>query len=229
MADVKTEIVAFPVHGGECAGYLARPADGADPVSGIVVVQEWWGLNEHIKDVTRRFAAEGYLALAPDLYRGTVTDNANMAASLMDSLDVPNAVRDILGAVRYLGRIGAAKIGIVGFCMGGKLTIEAAIEGGDAVSAIVPFYGYLPQPLSRAAKITAPVLAFYGGKDTDISADDVEAFETEMKRAGREVEMRTYRNADHAFFNDTRPGVYDEKASADAWRRTLDFLKRHVG
>lgn len=227
MADVNADIVAFPVHGGQCAGYLAQPA-GETPNAGVVVVQEWWGLNEHIKDVTRRFAAEGYLALAPDLYRGTVTDNPAVAAGLMDSLDIPNAVNDILGAVRYLGRIGAGKIGIVGFCLGGKLAIQAAIDGGDAITALVPFYGFNPVPVSEARKITAPVLALYGGKDTMVSVDDAEAFETELRQAGKSVETHTYRTAGHAFFNDTRPDAYDPQAAADAWQRTLQFLHRHL-
>ena len=227
MANVTTDIAAFPVKGGQCAGYLAKPTNAAT-APGVVVVQEWWGLNEHVKDVTRRFAAEGFTALAPDLYRGTVTDDGSKAAALMQELDVPNAVQDILGAVRYLGRIGAGKIGIVGFCLGGKLTIQAAIEGGDAVAAAVPFYGFNPNPVSEARRITAPVLAFYGGKDTMVTPDDAEAFETELRQAGGAVEAHSYRNAGHAFFNDTRPEAYDPEAAKDAWQRALAFLKQHL-
>ena len=228
MANVTTDIVSFQVKGGECAGYLARPSTVAH-APGLVVVQEWWGLNEHMKDVTQRLAAEGYVALAPDLYRGTSTNNAANAAALMQELDVDGAVQDILGAIRYLDRAGAGKIGIIGFCMGGKLTIQAAIEGGDAISALVPFYGFIPDPVSEARKITAPVLAFYGAKDDMVTQDDAEAFETELRQAGRSVETHTYRNAGHAFFTDTRPEAHDAEASKDAWEKTLAFLKEHLG
>ncbi|MEX2431041.1 MAG: dienelactone hydrolase family protein [Dehalococcoidia bacterium] len=228
MPDVSTDIVTFKVQGGECAGYLARPAVGVN-LPGIVVVQEWYGLDEHIKDVARRFADAGYQALAPDLYRGTVTDDRAKAAALMQELDVPGAVADVLGAAAYLQRTGAPKIGIVGFCLGGKLTIQAAIDGGDVISAAVPFYGFNPNPVSEAGNITAPVLALYGEDDPMVPPAAAQAFEAELKQAGRQVESHIYPNAGHAFFNDARPDAYNPEAAKDAWQRTLAFLKQHLG
>ncbi|MEX2599670.1 MAG: dienelactone hydrolase family protein [Dehalococcoidia bacterium] len=227
MADINTDIVAFPVTGGQCAGYLAKP-----PVSvnapGVVVVHEWWGLTEHIKDITQRLAADGFVALAPDLYRGTVTDNAANAAALMQEMDMSNAVEDVLGAIRYLQDAGSPAVGIAGFCMGGKITIQAAIEGEDSISAAVPFYGFNPDPVSEAGKITAPVLAFYGTDDPMVSPSDAEAFEAVLQKAGRAVETHMYPDATHGFFNDTRPDAYNPDAAKDAWERTLAFLRKHL-
>jgi carboxymethylenebutenolidase len=227
MANIKADITRFPVQGGECAGYLARPAVGTN-LPGVVVVQEWWGLNENIKDITGRLAAEGFQALAPDLYRGTVTDNGAKAAALMQEFDVAGAVHDILGAVHHLRNLGAPQVGIVGFCLGGKLAIQAAIDGGDAISAVVPYYGFNPDPISEAAKIAAPVLAIYGEADEMVPPAAARAFEDTLKGVGKTVEMHMYPDAGHAFFNDRRPDAFVPNAANDAWKHTVRFLREHL-
>ena len=145
MADLHTQDVTFTVDGGSCSGYLARPGDD-QPRAGIIVVQEWWGLVDHIKDIARRFAAEGYVVLAPDLYHGVSTTDAGEAMKLLQGLDQAAAVRDVLGGIEHLKSLNTGKIGIVGYCMGGAITLRTAIASRD-VSAAAPYYG--PNPATH--------------------------------------------------------------------------------
>lgn len=213
--------------GEQLMGYLAHP-EGAEALPPVVVIQEWWGLNEHIKDVTRRFARQGYVALAPDLYHGQVTSEPDEARKLVMELDMAEAVREIQVAIDYLQSlpfVAGPETGIVGFCMGGGLVLETGLVDPD-VAAAVAFYG---RPLSqgRAAQMRAPVLGLYGAEDGGIPVDDVRAMEEGFNTGGIENEIHIYDGAGHAFFNDTRDS-YRPEAAADAWQRTLDWFDQRL-
>jgi carboxymethylenebutenolidase len=203
---------------------VARP--GKD-VPGIIVLQEWWGLVPHIKDVAARFAAQGYVALAPDLYHGKSTLEAAEAQHLMEGLDWGRAAKEIAGAVRYLREVeGATRVGVTGFCMGGALTVIAATQSG--VDAYVAFYGFPPKGAAALERITAPGLLLFGEEEPYFSVPDAQAFADRQRAQGRQAEVVIYPGAGHAFFNDTRPEAYRKDAANDAWRRTLGHFGRHL-
>ena len=216
--------VTFRSELGDAKGHLARPGKG---VPGIIVLQEWWGLVPHIKDVAGRFAAQGYVAMAPDLYHGKSTLEAAEAEHLMKGLDWARAAKEIAGAVRYLRDVeGATRVGVTGFCMGGALTIIAATQPG--VDAYVAFYGFPPAGAAPLEKVEAPGLIFFGEDEPYFSIPDARAFAETQKKRGREAEVIVYPGAGHAFFNDTRPEAYREAAANYAWRRTLDHFGRQL-
>ncbi|HEX7956128.1 MAG TPA: dienelactone hydrolase family protein [Pyrinomonadaceae bacterium] len=221
-------MVEFQSNGGTARGYLAVPEGGGGP--GVVVIQEWWGLVPHVKDVADRFAAEGFVALAPDLYHGDVARSPDEAGKLMMALDIARAERDIRGAVEYLLSHEATtggRVGTVGFCMGGVLSLYAASKN-ERVGACVVFYGIHPKVEPDFENLRAPVLGLYAEKDEFVPPEAVRALEEKMREHGKDIETHTYAGADHAFFNDTRPEVYDAQAAADAWRRTLEFFRAHL-
>jgi carboxymethylenebutenolidase len=218
-----TSNVEFPANGGTVPGYLAKP-EGNGPFPGVVVIQEWWGLDDHIKDVARRYAEEGFVAVAPDLYHGKVATEPNDAQKLAMEMDQDRAGVEIAGAVKYLlGRPDVGKVGVTGFCMGGRLSFLAAYRTPEA-SAIVPFYGASPEPWSQMANITAPVLAFYAEDDPNITPK-VPQVAAAMADAGKDFEYTIYPGTHHAFFNDDRPHTYSAEASADTWKRALAFFR----
>jgi carboxymethylenebutenolidase len=219
------ELIEFASNGNTASGYLAVP-DGA-PGPGVVVIQEWWGLVPHITEVADRFASEGFVALAPDLYGGKKTTEPDEAGKEMMALEIPRATKDMSGAVdELLRRSSGDHVGVVGFCMGGGLALVLATARPDAVAACVPFYGLIPWPEAAPdySKMSASVLGHYAAKDEYFTPEAVRALETQLKELGKDVELFVYEGADHAFFNDTRPEVYDPEAAATAWRRTIDFL-----
>ncbi|HYL80731.1 MAG TPA: dienelactone hydrolase family protein [Candidatus Acidoferrum sp.] len=216
--------VTFSSEAGQATGYLARPGKA---VPGVIVLQEWWGLVPHIKDVAQRFAGQGYLALAPDLYHGKTTLEAAEAEHLLKGLDWARAAKEIAGAVRHLREVeGATKVGVVGFCMGGALTIIAATQPG--VDAYAAFYGFPPAGAAPLEKITAPGLLFFGEQEPFFSVPDAKAFAESQRKRGREAEVVIYPGAGHAFFNNERAEAYRKDAANDAWRRTLDLFGRHL-
>jgi carboxymethylenebutenolidase len=222
------EIVEFPSNGGSASGYLARPSSGRGPR--VLVIQEWWGLVDHIKDVCDRLAVEGFTALAPDLYHGHATTEPDEAAKAMMSLEIEAAARDLGGAVDFLlqdpGGAGEG-LGVIGFCMGGGLVLFLASMRPE-VTAAVPFYGVGPA-VERAdlSKVRANVLGHWGERDHSYDRATIERLEAELRNAGVGVEMHWY-DADHAFFNDTRPEVYNPEAGQLAWDRTLAFLRQNL-
>ena len=219
-----TARVTFSSEAGQANGHLARPGKG---VPGIIVLQEWWGLVPHIKDVAARFAAQGYLALAPDLYHGKSTLEAAEAQHLMEGLDWGGATKEIAGAIRYLREVeGATRVGVTGFCMGGALTVIAATL--PEVDAYVAFYGFPPKEAAALERITAPGLLFFGEAEQYFSVPDAQAFAERQRAQGGEAEVVIYPGAGHAFFNDTRPEAYRQAAANDAWRRTLAHFGRHL-
>ena len=218
------EMVRFPSNGEQAEGYLALPASGGG--AGLIVIQEWWGLVEHIVEVADRFASAGFVALAPDLYRGESTDNPDEAGRLMMALDIERSARDLGGAVAYLlghDRVVGAKVGTVGFCLGGQLALAAACQHAD-VGACVDFYGVHPNVTLDFAGLRAPVLGLFAENDGFVTPEVVRKLEGDLKAAGKSSDFHIYPGADHAFFNDTRADVYDEQAASDAWKRTLEFF-----
>jgi carboxymethylenebutenolidase len=225
------ETVEFPSNGHTASGYLATPASGRGP--GVVVIQEWWGLVPHITDLCDRFAKEGFVALAPDLYHGKATKEPDEAGKLLMELDLPRAARDMLGAGRWLAesdRTAGDRVGIVGFCMGGALALYAATLS-DVFAAVVPFYPYMGVTAAAkpdVANIKGAVLGHFAEKDEAYTPQQVADLEAELRAAGVDVEFFWYAGADHAFFNDTRPEVFDEDAARLAWERTRAFFRTHL-
>jgi carboxymethylenebutenolidase len=222
------QTIEFSSNGGTTSGYLAVPVKGSGP--GVVVIQEWWGLVDHIKDVCDRFAAEGYVALAPDVYHGRSTTSPDEAGKLMMALRIDQAEKDLRGAVQYLlnhEAVTGAKVGTIGFCMGGALSLYAASKN-DQVGACVVFYGIHPNVKPDLPNLKAPVLGIYAENDSSTPPEAVRDLEQKLRALGKSVEMHIYPGVDHAFFNDTRPGVYNRQAAEDAWRRTIEFFAKHL-
>jgi carboxymethylenebutenolidase len=216
-------MIEYPANGGKAQGYLA-----GEGKKGIIVLQEWWGLAPHIKDVTDRFAAAGYLALAPDLWDGKLTKAPDEAGRLLMALDIDDAEKKIRGAIGALRAKGASgKVGIIGFCMGGQLALYAGCKLPDDIGAVVDFYGIHPRVSPDYASLAAPVLGIFGEKDTSVPPATARAIEKAVVAAGRTCRLHFY-PADHAFFNDTRPEVYDEASAKDAWEKTLTFFSQNL-
>ena len=217
----------FDSAAGAASGYLAPPPVSADVHAGVVVIQEWWGLVPHIEDVAERFAALGYVALAPDLYHGESTVEAEEAHHLMEGLDWGRAAQELAGAVAYLRSVaGVSRVGVVGFCMGGALTVIAAAD--PDVDAYASFYGFPPPGTAALDRIDAPGLIFFGEHENAFSVPDAQAFAKRQRRSGKHAEVVVYPGAGHAFFNDTRPEAYVQAAAGNAWQRTVELLERHL-
>lgn len=222
------QMVEFSSNGGSASGYLATPASGKGP--GVIVIQEWWGLVPHIKDVCDRFAAEGFVALAPDLYHGKSTTSPDEAGKMMMAMRIDEAERDLRGAAQFLLNHEATtgdKVGTVGFCMGGALSLYAATKNPQ-VGACVIFYGGHPNVKPDLAKLQAPVLGLYAGRDGFVTPESVRELERQLKALGKSAEIHIYPDADHGFYNDGRAEVYDEAAAKDAWSRVLKFFGEHL-
>ncbi|MGZ5444316.1 MAG: dienelactone hydrolase family protein [Thermoanaerobaculia bacterium] len=219
------ERVQFPSNGHTCSGFFA----GEGP--GVVVIQEWWGLVPHIEDLVERFAGAGFAAIAPDLYHGKTTTSPDEAGKMLMELDVERAAKEIAGAGQYLlqrPECTSKKYGVVGFCMGGALAQYASTYDAKNVSAAVSFYGGFKKVSPDWEKLEAPILLIYGANDKGVPAEGGRELEQKLRGLGKDVELVVYPNADHAFFNDSRPAVYNEDASADAWKRMLDLFRRSL-
>jgi carboxymethylenebutenolidase len=227
---ITTEMVEFAGNGSPAPGYLAQPeGDGTYP--GVVVIQEWWGLNDHIKDVTERWAREGFIALAPDLYRGQVALEPDDARRLAMELERPKAFKDVQEAVNYLSALPNVlpeKIGVIGFCMGGAIAMAMAYAG-ENVGAVASFYGSgVKFDDDNASKVSVPILGIYGEVDASIPLDLVRANEAKLHEHGKTVSFHIYPNAPHAFFNDSRPHIYVKEAAEDAWQKAVDWFKQYL-
>lgn len=216
----------------QMAAYLARPkAKGMYP--GLIVIQEWWGLNEHMKDIAGRFAREGYVALAPDLYSclgHKVTTDPNEAGRLMSSLKAEQALKDLQATVAHLKNVEGVqreRLGVVGFCMGGTYALLLPCHTRE-IKAAAPFYGQVPSPPDPLKNLACPVLYIYGDADGWITMADVNRLQEGLKRYGKAGEVKIYSGAPHAFFNDTRQDVYRPKEANDAWTRVLKFFATHL-
>jgi len=218
-------MVSYPANGASASGYEARPRTASGKA--VVVLQEWWGVDDHIRAVAERFASEGYLALAPDLYHGTVTRSPDEAGKLLMALDIAQAEKELRGALGYLRGLTGRPAGTVGFCMGGSLSLFAACTSPDDVGACVVYYGGHPKVSFDFDRLRAPVLGHWAEHDgfANASRDRCAA---ELERRGRPYTFHTYPGTKHAFFNDTRPEVYDREAAESSFARTLEFFGRSL-
>jgi carboxymethylenebutenolidase len=219
-------MVTFPANGSTTSGYLATPKSGTGP--GVLVIQEWWGLVPHINHVADRFAGEGFVALAPDMYHGQTASEPDGAGKLFMALNIAQAEKDLRGAAAYLlAHSSTKKIGVVGFCMGGQLALFAATLN-PSVGACVNFYGIHPNVKPDYAKLSGPVLGLYAERDGFVTPAVARQVDADIRKTGKSSEIHVYPGVDHAFFNDERPDVYDRAAAEDAWRRTLTFFRQHL-
>ncbi|HEX6212147.1 MAG TPA: dienelactone hydrolase family protein [Methylomirabilota bacterium] len=219
-------MVDFSSNGGTTQGYLATPASGKGP--GVLVIQEWWGLVGHIKKVCDRFAAEGFSALAPDMYHGQTASEPDGAGKLFMALNIAQAEKDLRGAATYLTQHSStAGLGAVGFCMGGQLALYAGTLN-PSVGAVVNFYGIHPNVKPDYSRLSGPVLGLFAEKDSFVTPQVARDTDAAIKKAGKQSEIHIYPNVDHAFFNDERPDAYDKAAADDAWRRTLAHFRQHL-
>ena len=221
------EMVEFPSNGRQTPGYLAVPSSGRGP--GVVVIQEWWGLVGHIKDVADRFASEGFVALAPDLFHGKTASEPDEAGKLMMSMEMDKAAKDLSGAVDYLrghDAVEPKKVGSVGFCLGGGLSLFLATI--KPIDACVIYYGVLPGAQPDLSKLQAPVLGHYADQDDFAPPDKARELEAQIRATGQPVEFHIYEGTTHAFFNDDRPDVYAETHAKRSWERTLAFFREHL-
>jgi carboxymethylenebutenolidase len=209
--------------GGSCNGYYVKPVgDGEAP--GVVVIQEWWGVNDQIKGVADRLANLGYKALVPDLFRGTVTLDAAEASHLMSDLDFVDAARnDVAGAVKHLKQ-DSEKVGVVGFCMGGALAVLTAVFAD--VDAAVSWYGVPAPDAADLTQLRAPLQGHFAQQDGFFTSASVDTLESTLKSAGKTYEFFRY-DADHAFGNETGQ-AYNAECAAQAWERTMDFFERYL-
>src|SRR4051794_37594701 len=234
MADNPRQNVTFPSNGAQAHGYLALPASGRGP--GVIVIQEWWGLDDHIAEVTDRLAAEGFVALAPDLYGGAVAHDTDEAGKMLGELPVDRAVRDLAGAVDYLlsrDEVTSSTLGTVGFCMGGGFVLALAALRPNQISAAVPFYGVGPgHEAGDLSAIPADVLGHYAEGDEFYPVDEARALEARLcdSSSAASVTFHYYPGRGHAFHNDKdRLGTYDKEAATLAWDRTVAFLHDVLG
>jgi carboxymethylenebutenolidase len=226
-AESMGEQIQFGGQGVQVRGYLARSRNAGH---GVIVLQEWWGLVPHITAVADRIAAEGFVALAPDLYHGQVARSPDEAGKLMMSLRVDDAARDVGAAIVHLLKradITGKKIGLLGFCMGGALALFASCRNPN-IGACAVFYGSHPDVHPDLASLEAPVLGVYGGRDKFVTRAVVAALDLELTTLGKRHSFYTYPNAQHAFFNDEQPDVYDAEAATDAWEKAVAFLHREL-
>ncbi len=225
------EIVSFASNGHGASGYLAPATGGSGP--GVVLIQEWWGLVPHITDLADRLAAEGFTVLAPDLYHGQTTTEPDEAGKLMMAMNIDAASQDMSGAIDHLLGLESVvgdKVGVIGFCMGGGLALVLACLRPDAIGATVPFYGLIPWPDAQPdySRLDAPVLGHYAAEDGFFTPELVDALQQQLDDLGKQADLEVYPGVDHAFFNDTRPEVYDAEASARAWMQSVGFLHSNL-
>jgi carboxymethylenebutenolidase len=221
-------LVDFPSNGTSGSGYFAPAAGGSGP--GVIVIQEWWGLVPHIKDVVDRFAAAGFTALAPDLYRGETTTEPDEAGKLMMALNLGQAAKDMTGAVQYLldsDAVSSDTVGVVGYCMGGGLALMLATTLPDQVGAVAPYYGLIPweEAAPDWSKLQAPVHGHYASEDGFFTPEAAAALEAELRASGKDAVLTVHPGVEHAFFNDSRPEVHDAATSAECWDETTSFFR----
>jgi carboxymethylenebutenolidase len=225
-------MVEYPSNGTTSQAYVATPAAGRGP--GVIVIQEWWGLNDQIKGVADMFAREGFVALAPDFYHGKgakIGEPSEAQKLLMELFQANTAAKDAKAAARYLsGRsdVTSKKVGVIGFCMGGHLALLTAAVAPDRIAAVVDCYGVGQAAPDLAPARGVPVLGIFGGKDKGANADKVAALEENANASGVPFTKHVYPEADHAFLNEKRPEVHRADDARDAWGRIIPFLRNNV-
>ena len=219
-----TETLNLNPSRGATTAHVALP--DTETAAAVLLIQEWWGINDHIRDIAGRYAAEGYLCIAPDLYRGKLAKDPEEAGKMMQALAIEDGIDTIRAAIAEAKRAyKVQKIGITGYCMGGTFALRAACEI-DEFAAAAPFYGDIP-PDGVLKNLKVPTLFIAGERDAWINPEKVNTLKEAARKYDLPVEIVSY-DADHAFFNDTRPAVYDAKAAADAWQRVLELFSKHL-
>jgi carboxymethylenebutenolidase len=230
-SEVVSEDVSYAtVEGTTVTGYLSRPAGAEGPVPGLIVIHEWWGLNDNIRAMTDRLAGEGYIALAVDLYGGQMAADPDGAQSLMQAAmqNVPAAEENLRQAFTYLKEeAGATRVGTIGWCFGGGWSLNTALLLPDQVEATVIYYGRVTDDRAGLATLQMPILGLFGGEDQGIPVDSVKVFEEALDSLGKNAEIHIYEGADHAFANPSGMN-YQPDAAADAWQKTVAFLAEHL-
>lgn len=224
-------MVEYPSNGSTGTGYYAPAAGGSGP--GVIVIQEWWGLVPHIRDVVDRFSAAGFSALAPDLYHGETTTEPDEAGKLMMALNLSRAAKDLRGAIAFLkgdDAVSSEGVGVTGFCMGGGLAMMLATQEPDDVVAVAPFYGLIPWESAAPdwSALQAPLRGHFAEDDGFFGPDAARELEATLRGLGKDASITIHPGVDHAFFNDTRPEVYDEAASTAAWDATVEFFRSTI-
>lgn len=219
---MKTETLNFDTSNGATTAYVAMPDEVNEESRAVIIIQEYWGLNDHIKDIANRYADEGFVAIAPDLYRGEVTEDKEEASKLMQNLEIEDGLNTINNAlITAREKYGTLKFGVTGFCMGGTFALQAACKV-EGVNAAAVFYGDIPDEYTLKG-LKAPVLFISATKDKWINPEKVGELERIAAANMLPIDSVKY-EADHAFFNDTRPEVYDEAAAEDAWAKVVGFF-----
>jgi carboxymethylenebutenolidase len=219
---MKTETLDLETPNGATTAVIAQPAAAQHASAAVILIHEWWGINDHIRDIAARYAREGYTAIAPDLFRGKTASNPQEASKLMNELPLDDGLSTINHAIKESSeKYGIKTFGITGYCMGGTFALRAACLN-DALSASAPFYGDIPEA-EVLSQLKVPTLFVAAEQDNWITPQKVEGLKDAAREHSLPIEVVSY-DADHAFFNDTRPGVYDAEATADAWRRVLNFF-----
>lgn len=224
---MRTETLSFETPNGATTAFVALP-EGAEikDAAGVILIHEWWGITDHILDIAGRYASEGYVCIAPDLFRGKTASNPQEASKLMHELALDDGISTINQALdESRARLGVSRFAVTGYCMGGTFALRAACLN-DSFSAAAPFYGDIAED-EVLARLTVPVLFISGERDGWITPEKVEGLKDAARRHGLPVEVVSY-DADHAFFNDRRPEVYDPEAAGDAWRRVLAFFRESL-
>ncbi|UCG71679.1 MAG: dienelactone hydrolase family protein [Chromatiales bacterium] len=217
------------IDGQPLTGYLAAPKDLADDAPAIIVIHEWWGLNDNIRSVTERLAGEGYRALAVDLYRGELAEDPKTAMKLSRGLQqqAEQANDNLRQAYAYLEAQSAPRIGVIGWCLGGRWSLRTALLLPDRVDAAVIYYGSLVTDRDQLATLQMPILGNFGEADPIIPLDDIATFEQTLRELGKDVDVKIYPGAQHAFSNPSGT-AYNPEAAQDAWGRTTGFFARHL-
>ncbi|MGH9799692.1 MAG: dienelactone hydrolase family protein, partial [Blastocatellia bacterium] len=216
----------FTANGKVVNAFIAKP-EGVEKSPAVIVVHEWWGLNPHIEDIAQRYAREGFIAVAADLYNGVTTKDSKEAGSLMSALkpeDGIESLKIVLDSLRANPEVTC--VGVTGFCMGGTFALLLACHA--KVEASAPFYGDVPVDTTVIGKLGCPVLFIGGEKDQWITVEKMNRLDTALKQYSKPGEVRIYPGADHAFFNDTRPEVYSKTDAEDAWKTVIEFFNKHL-
>ncbi len=231
--EVSSEEVAYAtVDGNQVTGYLAMPEGARErddvPLPGLIVIHEWWGLNDNVETMARLFAHHGYAALAVDLYGGAAADSAEAARELMSGVREEAAEDNLSQAYRYLTEeVGTSTVGVIGWCFGGGWSLKAALAMPDQIDAAVIYYGQTVEDRERLGRLDMPILGIFGGADQGIPVEDVRRFESTLEELGKDAEIHVYEGAGHAFANPSGER-YQPEAAKDAWEKTISFLDEEL-
>ena len=221
-----TDTLNLETRNGATTAHVALPEDAEKKNAAVILIQEWWGINDHIRDIASRYANEGYTCIAPDLFRGKVTKDPEEASSLMHQLAIEDGMDTIKRTIEEVRRrYSIEKIGITGYCMGGTFALRAACEIAT-LNAAAPFYGDIPDE-ATLSKLKVPTLFIAGARDNWITPEKVNELKEAAHKYNLPIAVVSY-DADHAFFNDTRPEVYNAEAAADAWQRVLNLFDERL-